>query len=209
MNQTVLLSVKNLQCVRSERCLFSNLNFELAAGQVKLLEGRNGSGKTSLLRILCGLSLAEEGEVLWQGQNIRHEREDYLKEVLYIGHLASIKGEFSALENLSLITRLAEVPRTEAEIFSALEKFGLRGFEEIPTHYLSAGQKRRVALAKLLLLNAKLWILDEPLTALDVHGVEFIEGLVAEHAKAGGAVIMTTHQAVDIPGLTPESIRLS
>lgn len=209
MNQSELLKVKDLQCIRSERSLFSQLNFQLVSGEVKLLEGRNGSGKTSLLRILCGLSLPDEGEVLWRGKNIRYEREEFLREVLYIGHLASVKGEFTPLENLSLICRLLHTPKTEAEILAALEKLGLRGFEEMPTHYLSAGQKRRVALSKLLLLEAKLWVLDEPLTALDVHGVAFIEELVTHHAEQGGAVIMTTHQELKLPGLSLENIRLS
>jgi len=202
----ILLNVKSLGCVRSDRQLFADLSFSVNAGQAAVIEGRNGSGKTSLLRILAGLSEPEDGEVWWRGENIYKEREAYIRELLYFGHLPAVKGELTAGENLRLSTVLCGESKLDAA--SALQEVDLKGFEDMPTHYLSAGQKRRVALSRLYCSSATLWILDEPLTAIDVHGVAKIEKTIGEHVKRGGSVIMTTHQSITIPGVEIKKIRL-
>lgn len=193
-----MLEVRDLECVRGDHCLFKGLNFTLQTGELLHLRGSNGSGKTSLLRTICGLMAPANGRIFWQGKNIRSIREEYFNELIYLGHLGAIKGELSALENLRLACRLAGLPDVEDNLLMALTKMGLRGREDLPTKVLSAGQKRRVALARLLAHDAKLWVLDEPFNALDVAAVELLKQLIADHVCAGGMVILTTHQEVEI-----------
>ena len=194
-----MLETRALECVRDDRLLFSDLSIQLAAGEVLQIEGTNGSGKTSLLRILCGLRLAEEGQVLWQGEEIQHAREDYYANMVYIGHLPCIKGDLTTLENIRslLDTRSQSVSIDEVDV--VLEKVGLAGFDDVQSKALSSGQRRRILLAFLLLTKAKLWILDEPLTALDVHGVELVESMLMEHQEAGGSAVFTTHHGMQLP----------
>ena len=192
-----MLHVDGLSCVRSDRLLFSDLSFSVSAAQVVVIEGRNGSGKTSLLRILCGLSQARSGSISFEGSSIAEEREKYLKNMLYLGHLPAIKSEISAQENLTIHCALSGKPALD--IPAALAKVGLAGFEWVPCQYLSAGQKRRVALARLFAMQSRLWILDAPLPALDVEGVKMLETMITEQARSGGAVVMTTHQDVNLP----------
>ncbi|OQW90589.1 MAG: heme ABC transporter ATP-binding protein CcmA [Beggiatoa sp. IS2] len=189
---TYQLVVEHLQCIRDDRILFTDLNFSLVSGQLLQVEGPNGSGKTSLLRILCGLTLPTEGTVLWNGQNIHTIQADYWANLAYIGHAPGIKAELTPLENLAMARAFAASPTT-LSLPEALAQVGLYGFEEVPTRTLSAGQQRRVAMARLLINKAQLWILDEPFTALDKAAILMIENLLATHAQQGGMAVFTSH----------------
>ncbi len=192
------LEVKNLQCIRGDRELFTDLSFQLEAHQLMILEGHNGSGKTTLLRALCGLYLQDEGEILWDGAPIKKQDEDYRRELLYLGHLNGIKADLTVLENLRINSALAgEAPSTEV-LMDALDAIGLYAFEDFLTSQLSQGQKRRVALARLLISKAKLWVLDEPFVALDVAAIDLLQSIIAKHIENGGMVILTTHQEVPL-----------
>ena len=204
-----MLEVSNLACTRGDHRLFSGLNFTLNAGQIMLVQGKNGSGKTSLLRIMCGFIMPDEGDIVWRGVRIRELDEDYYGELLYLGHLNAIKDELSALENLRISAGLSGVELEEAEAMEALRRMGLRGREMLPTKVLSQGQRRRVALARLLVSDAKLWILDEPLTALDVGAVALVQELITEHLAQQGMVIFTTHQPLQVAGMEMRSLSLS
>jgi heme exporter protein A len=173
------------------------------------VQGVNGSGKTSLLRSLCGFLMPDEGDIVWRGESIRDLDEEYYAELLYLGHLNAIKDELSALENLLISAGLSGVELEEKEAMAALRRMGLRGREMLPTKVLSQGQRRRVALARLLVSDAKLWILDEPLTALDVGAVALIQELIAEHLARQGMVIFTTHQPLHVPGMGMLTLSLS
>lgn len=201
------LEVKNLQCIRGDRELFTDLSFKLEENQLMMLEGQNGSGKTTLLRALCGLYLQDEGDILWDGLPIKKQDEEYRKQLLYLGHLNGIKADLTVLENLRINSALAgEVPSTDV-LMEALDTIGLYAFEDFPTSQLSQGQKRRVALARLLISKAKLWILDEPFVALDVAAVELLQSIIANHVDNGGMVILTTHQ--EVPLISGKIKRLS
>ena len=193
-----MLEVRDLACVRGDHRLFRGLNFTLHAGELLHLRGSNGSGKTSLLRTVCGLMAPAEGQVLWQGKNIRSIRDEFFNHLIYLGHLGAIKGDLTAFENLRLACQLTGLPVDEDKLLHAIAKMGLAGREDLPTKVLSAGQKRRVALARLLAHNATLWVLDEPFNALDVAAVDLLKQLIAEHVRADGMVILTTHQEVEI-----------
>ena len=198
-NTQSLLSTENLECTRDDRLLFNGLAFDLAAGEVLQIEGPNGSGKTSLLRILSGLRRADDGAVKWQGVEIRHTREDYYSSMVYIGHLPCIKGDLTTLENIRVLLDTRSQSVSSATVEQALASVGLAGFEDVTGKALSSGQRRRVLLAFLLLAEAKLWILDEPLTALDVKGVDLVESMILEHRENGGSVIFTTHHGMQLP----------
>lgn len=192
-----LLTAKNLTCIKEERVLFDNLSFDIHAGDIVQVEGPNGVGKTSLLRILAGLSQPEEGQVLFEQEYILKNRELYNQQLLYIGHLAGVKGELTAQENLAFNLALSGLNKEDAE--ETLKQVNLLGFENTLASHLSAGQHRRIALAKLWNNTAKLWILDEPFTAIDKKGVIALEKMILSHAKNGGAVILTTHQDLHLP----------
>ena len=204
-----MLEVSNLACSRGDHRLFSGLSFTLHPGQIMQVQGANGSGKTSLLRTLCGFMMPDEGGIAWCGESIRNLDEEYYAEMLYLGHLNAIKDELSALENLRISAGLSGVELDEKEAMNALRRMGLRRREMLPTKVLSQGQRRRVALARLLVSDAKLWILDEPLTALDVGAVTLIQDLVAEHLARHGMVIFTTHQPLQVAGVEMRSLLLS
>jgi heme exporter protein A len=191
------LQAQNITCSRGYRDLFSGLNFEVQDGQVLRVEGENGSGKTSLLRILAGLAQPVEGEVLWGGMKIRDSESGYFSDLLYLGHKPGIKFELSAIENLTMSGALMG-SRPDRDIEEALYQVGLYGFEEIPCAMLSAGQKRRVALAQLYLTRARLWILDEPYTSLDVKAVARLQQLFETHVNDGGLLLITSHQPVTL-----------
>lgn len=195
-DDTSILTVENLECVRGDRLLFTNLSFELESGQLLHIEGANGCGKTSLLRILCGLGQPETGEVLWRGKPIQKARRSFFEELAYLGHHPGIKGELTPLENLQLVTHLHRIHPC-AEPLSILAQAGLAKHADEPARMLSAGQRQRIALARLLLQQASLWILDEPFTALDVNGVAWVQSLLDEHLKQRGLVILTSHQKVE------------
>ncbi|RDH81121.1 MAG: heme ABC transporter ATP-binding protein CcmA [endosymbiont of Galathealinum brachiosum] len=194
---TAGLYLKSVSCTRGYRDLFTGLDFELCPGQMLRVEGKNGSGKTSLLRIMAGLAQPLEGEVLWQGRKIHHAESDYFENLLFLGHRAAIKFELTPIENLCMAKSL-HGSKTENGIEEALYQVGLYGFEDIPCAQLSAGQKRRVALAQLFLTRAKCWILDEPYTSLDVNAVGMLEALFTQHINNGGMLVITSHQPVTI-----------
>ncbi len=191
-----MLEVIDLACQRGDRRLFAGLSFTVANGTLLHLLGENGSGKTTLLRALCGLLQPQEGKIRWNGASIGKLKEDYGRDVVYLGHLNGIKNDLSGLENLQVSATLDGDQVTDKQVWDALAHMGLAGFEDLPTKVLSQGQKKRVALARLLLSTAKLWILDEPFVALDVKAVDLLQTLIAEHVAQDGIVIMTTHQEV-------------
>lgn len=203
----------NLSCVRDERTLFSGLSFTVLPGEMVQIEGRNGAGKTSLLRILAGLSSPDAGEVRWQGVSTRRQRDVFHQELLYLGHQPGIKSVLTAFENLAFYLSVSS-PSVRGDaaaeaIYQALENVGLLGYEDVTVAQMSAGQQRRVALARLWLSNAPLWILDEPLTAIDKQGVTTLIALFEQHAEQGGMVLLTTHQ--DLQGVNRDvrKIRLT
>ncbi|HCV67282.1 MAG TPA: heme ABC transporter ATP-binding protein CcmA [Serratia sp.] len=194
-----MLEAKNLSCVRDERTLFSGLSFTVKPGDIIQVEGPNGAGKTSLLRILAGLARPEGGEVCWHGKNTLRHRERYYQDLLFLGHQPGIKAQLTPFENLHFYQAVRTTPDRQA-IWQALEQVGLVGYEDLPVAQLSAGQQRRVALARLWLSDCPLWILDEPLTAIDKQGVAELISLFEQHAQQGGMVLLTTHQ--DLAGVT-------
>lgn len=189
-----MLEVKNLTAIRDERVLFEALSFTIQAGELVQIEGRNGTGKTTLLRIVTGLGDRDEGEIHWNRINIETDRDAYHQDLLFLGHQTGIKRELTALENLRFYQSVHAVGMQEDELYQALTQVGLAGREDVPVAQLSAGQQRRVALARLWLSRQKLWILDEPLTAIDKQGVKVLEALFLRHAEQGGIVVLTTHQ---------------
>jgi len=197
---TALLAVVDLECLRGDNLLFTGLNFGLHPRQLLQIEGANGSGKTSLLRILAGLSLPSEGEVRWDGVDIRRQRPVYFTQMAYLGHTLGVKADLSPVENLRIDLALASLPFDEEKVFLTLERVGLAGREDIPARALSAGQKQRVALARLLACPARLWIMDEPFTALDSAGVSLVRSLLEAHLDSGGMAVLTSHQLVDVRG---------
>ena len=171
-----MLEVKDLSCERGHRILFSKMSFKITPGELLLIEGYNGSGKTSLLRLLCSLALPMEGHIYWKGNTIEKNRADYLSQMMYIGHAAAIKHDLTAIENLHILTQLAQLKCPQIQMQKALHQMGLYGFEDVLCRNLSAGQKRRVVLSLLLLSKKPLWILDEPLTAIDKKGTMLPSG---------------------------------
>lgn len=204
-----MLQGMSLACVRGDRELFTDINFSLEAGGLMQVSGPNGSGKTSLLRMLCGLSNPAAGEIRWCGTAIRSLGGDYLAAMTYIGHLSGTKDDLTAIENLRISSALAgsEINATQAN--DALRYMGLGGRETLPVKVLSQGQRRRVALARLLVCKTVLWILDEPLVALDVMAVQLIQELLEQHLKQGGMVVMTTHQEIDITAVSIMQLQLA
>lgn len=188
-----MLEAQNLNCIREERALFTELSFVIHSGELVQIEGPNGAGKTSLLRILAGLASSDGGDVLWQGESTRRHRDRFNQALLYIGHQAGVKAVLTPFENLAFFQKASDQTNEEA-IWQALSQVGLVGYEDVPVAQLSAGQHRRVALARLWLSDAPLWILDEPLTAIDKQGVKHLTQLFEQHAEKGGIVVLTTHQ---------------
>ncbi len=204
-----MLQCVSLECVRGRRRLFADLSFQVDEGELFWVTGANGSGKTSLLRILATLHAAEAGEVRWRGNPVAEQGEAFRAELAYIGHAPAVKDDLTALENLRFGLALHGIRAGEAGLIAALQRFGLAGREELPARVLSQGQRRRVALARLAFARGrKLWILDEPLTALDSAAVDLVRSLIAEHLDAGGCVVLTSHQDVDFSGLRVRRLRL-
>ena len=193
-----MLEVSRLECVRGERTLFVDVNFRLDGGELLYLQGKNGSGKTSLLRILCGLAHAASGEIRWRGELVGKLGEDYRRELCYLGHYNAIKEELTPLENLLASAKLADEILDEGAALDALELVGLAGREDLACRYLSQGQKRRVALARLVNERRALWILDEPYVALDAAAIDLVAGLIGAHLQRGGLTVLTTHQIVQV-----------
>jgi len=200
------LSAEGLACRRGDRWLFSGLNFVVEAGGVLEVAGANGSGKTTLLRLLCGLLPPDEGEIYWCGQPILETRARYMSELAYVGHTDAVKGDLTALENLMVARALNGGGGMSPT--GALTHVGLAHADRIPARLLSAGQRRRLALARLLTRRARLWLLDEPFTALDKEGVAIINDLLSLHVAHRGIIVFTSHHRVPVTGATATTIEL-
>lgn len=204
-----MLEVIGIGCLRGERRLFGNVSFTLKPGGLIWIQGGNGSGKTTLLRTLCGLTRAMAGEVRWYGKAIQSWGEDYRRELTYIGHANGLKEELSAQENLLVAARLAGQPASRAETEAALQGMGLAGREHLPVKFLSQGQRRRAALARLRLAQPRpLWLLDEPFNALDSHAVAGVRQIMEDHLARGGMIALTSHQEVDVQAAAPQVLQL-
>lgn len=199
------LVANNLSCIRDDRVLFEGLNFSVNSGQALLLEGKNGSGKTSLLRILCGFREPDAGQVRWCGNEISDG--NYYADMAYVGHLDGIKKELTVSENLDVALALDKPGGYR--IADALGRVRLAGYEDALVQTLSAGQKRRLSLARLLVTQKCLWILDEPFTSLDKQGIILIEALMAEHCANGGLIVLTSHHDLNLHGVNLQRIQLS
>lgn len=197
---SALIELRDFACERDERLLFRALNAAFAAGQVVQIVGPNGSGKTTLLRILAGISQDYHGEIFWRGQTLSAVAWEYANELLYLGHLPGIKKSLTPLENLHWYAAI-QGDVDDGVLLNALAEVNLAGYEDTPCYQLSAGQLRRVALARLVFSRATLWILDEPFTALDKKGVAQLEARLANHAASGGLVLVTSHQDINVPNL--------
>ena len=195
-----MLSVSDLSCVRGDQTLFSGVSFDLNAGQWLHLEGANGSGKTSLLRIVTGFTPPAHGQVCWKGRPLAEAPEAFYAELLYLGHALALKDELSALENLQADAAIAGRSFAAADALAALQRLGLRGRTRLPVRVLSQGQKRRVALARLMLQTAPLWVLDEPFVALDTQAQTLVADAISGHVQRGGMALFTSHQPMDLQG---------
>lgn len=191
-----LLEVIDLACTRGDRPLFRGLSFALRPGQLLHLQGANGSGKTTLLRCLCGLSLPAAGEIRWDGRPVTEDRETFQSRLCFIGHANALHGDLTGAENLQFEACLAGDSRREAR--SALNDLGLGRVTNLPSKLLSQGQKRRSALARLLVTDKPLWVLDEPLTALDLRSTGALLELFTRHLRNNGLIILTSHQEVNL-----------
>lgn len=190
----VLLNAHNLSCVKQDRILFEQLSLQLAPGELLQIKGKNGAGKSSLLRILAGLARAEEGQLHYLTQPLSEVAADYAANLCFIGHQSGIHEQLTALENMQFWRAAAALPASDD--FSLLATLGLAGLEDIPCRMLSAGQQRRVSLARLWTTSAQIWILDEPFTALDQSAISRLQAHFITHLNRGGAIILTTHQAL-------------
>ena len=195
-----MFSVSNLSCSRGDKRLFSGVSFALQPGQWLHLEGNNGVGKTSLLRLACGLSALEQGEIQWQGQPVSQNSDEFRANLAYLGHQLALKEDLTPLENLRADAAIAGRALSLADAKSALVQLGLKGREHLPVRVLSQGQKRRTALARLWVSSAKLWILDEPFVALDNAAQNVLSEVINSHLSKQGMVLLTSHQAVSLAG---------
>ena len=204
------LQAYQLACTRGERELFSDINFEIAAGDAMRVAGTNGSGKTSLLRMLCGLAFPAQGEVRWQARNIRAVREEFAGQLIYLGHANGVKDDLLAWENVVVAATLSGHAVSRDQACDALDALGLARAADLPTRALSQGQRKRVALARLWLgMHKPLWILDEPFTALDQSAVSELCATLNQHLAQGGMVIYTTHQEIELKAQRQLSLDLS
>lgn len=190
-----MLDVRQLDITRGDRVLIRGFDLQVTPGTLVLLTGSNGSGKTSLLRAICGLLAPAGGTVSWNAEDVRHLREEYARQLVYVGHLNGLKDDLSPAENLAVLCRLAGLASTEAERAAALQQFGLAGREHLPVRVLSQGQRRRTALSRLALSQSlPLWVLDEPLAALDSAATAQLQSVIAQHLSRGGMAVISTHQ---------------
>lgn len=199
------LEAHQLSCIRDERVLFSELSFTLSSGQVLLIEGANGAGKTSLLRILTGFRKPDTGDLFWNDDAIDDDTQEFYQDTAYIGHHNGLKDTLTAEENLRYAQALASTALT---IDDALEQVGLDGYQQTLVRFMSAGQRRRLALARLLCTRKALWILDEPFTSLDRASIKLFEKFIETHVSQGGLAIMTSHHNTSIPRTLLQKIHL-
>lgn len=203
------LRVEDLTCIRGSRQLFSGLSLKVESGELLRVQGANGAGKTSLLRMLCGLMLPTQGHITWQGAPLADQRREFNQCLVYVGHAAAVKDELSPLENLLDALALAGHPATALAAMQALAGAGLRGFEKTPARHLSQGQRRRSALARLALSQqAGLWVLDEPFNALDTAATAWLTGLIETHLQNAGLVVLTSHQDMPVKAAIHKELSL-
>ncbi|HXQ30847.1 MAG TPA: cytochrome c biogenesis heme-transporting ATPase CcmA [Steroidobacteraceae bacterium] len=202
------LEAENLHLWRGTRHVLRGLSFRAGAGESLHVRGPNGCGKTSLLRTLAGFLWPEEGRLVWNGRAITDDRDGYAAELAYLGHENALKADLTPLENLQYATRLRHPTGTEA-IAAVLERLEVTDQSHLPVRVLSAGQRRRVAMARVLLARARLWLLDEPFTNLDWTGVRDLSAIVARHVADGGIVILTAHAEIDLPGTALRRLELA
>lgn len=199
-----MLEACSVACVRGARTLFNEVSFSLNPGMLLRIAGANGSGKTSLLRIVCGLASPAQGDVLWHGEPMRKQREEFHRQLVYIGHLAAVKDELTASENLNISSALSGRVLDGRTLDRSLERMGLGAHANLPARHLSQGQRRRVALARLAACSdTTLWVLDEPFTALDAKAIAVAVDLITEHLARGGIAVITSHQDVMFASVTP------
>lgn len=204
-----MLDAKDLACERGERCLFSDISLALKPGGFARLLGANGSGKTSLLRILAGLTRPAAGEVLWRGEKLGDIAEGYGREMLYLGHAPAVKDELSVAENLMFSARLSGIAASDDQCRMALEALGIGNLAPLSARVLSQGQRRRAALARLALaVSLPLWLLDEPFAALDENAISRVRALAEAHLARGGMLVLTSHQEVPIAAGNTQTVNL-
>jgi heme exporter protein A len=194
-----MLAATDLACSRGERRLFGSVNFALDGGDWLHIKGENGAGKTTLLRTLIGLSPPDAGSIRWRGTDTRECADQFRRAFVYLGHPSALKDELTPLENLRLALAVDGFGAEETHLLDVLRRIGLQGREDLQCRVLSAGQKRRVLMARLLLHPADLWVLDEPFSALDASGIELISAMIASHLYSGGIAVMTSHQDMPLP----------
>jgi len=204
-----MLEARELEAMRGDVTLVRGVGFSLAPGALLRVTGANGRGKTTLLRVLCGLFLPTAGEVRWKGEDIRALREEYWAQLLYIGHANALKDDLTPEENLGFACALGGLNASSDQLRAALARFGLAGGARLPVRALSQGQRRRAALARLAVAEAlPLWILDEPFAALDAAGIGLVQSLAGEHLARGGMVVLTTHQEARIEAAAVTDVNL-
>jgi heme exporter protein A len=202
-----MLELRSVTCVRGSRTLFSALDSRAVAGQLLRVQGSNGSGKTSLLRMVCGLLSPTEGQVLWRGHTPAQQAEEFNRQLVYLGHAAALKDDLSAQENLGIACLLGGLAVPPGQARLALQEAGLAGRERMPARQLSQGQRRRVALARLVLAaTVPLWVLDEPFNALDSTATGWLCGLITAQLTRGGVVVLTSHQALPLDQLAGQVV---
>jgi heme exporter protein A len=204
-----MLEAENLGCIRGDRRLFSGLNFSVQASTFVQVTGPNGSGKTSLLRMICGLLEPADGKISWRGENIRALGEEYFTALTYLGHRNGVKDELTAVENLRVSSALSGVEISQPTAVNALRELGLGGREDLPARLLSEGQRRRLALARLRVCTSALWVLDEVLTSLDKAAVKLVTSLLEDHLRNGGMAIVATHQELNLSAGSFQRIELA
>ena len=207
MSEAALLKIHNLSCIRDDRVLFEHLSLSLCGGQMLIVEGRNGSGKTSLLRILTGLKMADEGEIYWHEAAISEQGSDYYERIAYVGHHDGVKRELTCFENLRLVQAMGNPSGIGLD--DALEQVNLYHYGDTPVSNISAGQRRRLALARLIVTETDLWILDEPYTSLDKVSMVLFHSLFEVHLKRGGIIVMTSHHDIKMPSVDVQRLDLS
>ena len=203
------LTFSNLGCAKGGRQLFANVNCTLGAGQWLYVTGANGVGKTSLLRMVCGLASIESGDILWNGLSIQRQHELYRQDLCYLGHLNALQESMTVIENLMFSAALGGIAPNTSQTRDVLARFGLRGRSQQLVRHLSQGQKRRVALSRLALSPARLWVLDEPYVAMDEAGIQMLADLIAAHLNQGGLAVLTSHQRVAVGNNPAQTLELT